>query len=244
MRLVSLVPSITETLLAWGADVVACTRFCEQPHLPHVGGTKDPQIDTIVALAPDLVLLDREENRREDAEALQAAGIRLHVTHVTSVDDVAPMLEALSVAIGRRVLSDAAASADDAQQWVVAGERLRAFVPIWRRPWMAIGRATYGASLLAQIGIDVVTADGDAAYPTVPLEEAALLGAQLVLLPSEPYPFTQRHIAEVAAAVAPARVVLIDGQDLFWWGVRTPAALARIRASLREVSRPRCAGDG
>ena len=241
MRLVSLVPSITETLLAWGADVVACTRFCEQPHLPHVGGTKDPQIDAIVALAPDLVLLDREENRREDAEALRAAGIRLHVTHVTSVGDVAPMLDSLSFAIGRCTVSDAAAVSadDDAQQWVVSGERLRAFVPMWRRPWMAIGPATYGASLLGQIGIDVVPADGDAAYPTVPLEEAALLGAQLVLLPSEPYPFKDRHVAEVAAAVALARVVLIDGQDLFWWGVRTPAALARIRATLREVSRPR-----
>ena len=81
-RVVSLVPSVTETLLAWGLTPVACTRFCEQPSLPHVGGTKDPDIDAIVALQPDLVVLDREENRRPDAEALEAAGLRLHVLHV------------------------------------------------------------------------------------------------------------------------------------------------------------------
>ena len=76
MRVVSLVPSVTETLLAWGVDVIACTRFCEQPELLHVGGTKDPDIAAIVALAPDLVVVDREENRREDAEALDGRGDR------------------------------------------------------------------------------------------------------------------------------------------------------------------------
>src|SRR5688572_15752100 len=82
VRIVSLLPSTTETLLAWGVDVVACTRFCEQPQLRHVGGTKDPDVAGIVALAPDLVVLDREENRREDADELIAAGVRIHVTHV------------------------------------------------------------------------------------------------------------------------------------------------------------------
>ena len=87
VRVVSLVPSATETLLALGADVVACTRFCEQPDLPHVGGTKNPDVAAIVALAPDLVVVDEEENRREDAEALVAAGVELLVTSVRSVDD-------------------------------------------------------------------------------------------------------------------------------------------------------------
>ena len=75
MRVVSLVPSVTETLLAWGIEPVACTRFCEQPDLPHVGGTKDPDLASIIGLAPDLVVLDREENRKEDAEALASAGM-------------------------------------------------------------------------------------------------------------------------------------------------------------------------
>ena len=82
MRVVSLVPSVTETLLAWGVVPVAVTRFCLQPQLAAVGGTKDPDLARIVALAPDLVVMDDEENRRDDAEALEAAGLSLHVTHV------------------------------------------------------------------------------------------------------------------------------------------------------------------
>src|SRR3954471_23264780 len=98
-RVVSMVPSLTETLLAWDVVPVACTRFCERPELPHVGGTKDPDIAAIVALQPDLVVVDKEENRREDAAALAAAGIRVHVTAVRSVADVAPALAALTAAV-------------------------------------------------------------------------------------------------------------------------------------------------
>jgi ABC-type hemin transport system substrate-binding protein len=98
VRVVSLVPSVTETLLAWGVDVVACTRFCEQPTMRHVGGTKDPDIAAIVALAPDVVVVDREENRRDDADALTAAGLRVHVTHVVDVEGVPTMLAELAAA--------------------------------------------------------------------------------------------------------------------------------------------------
>ena len=86
-RVVSLVPSVTETLLAWGIRPVACTRFCEQPELTHVGGTKDPAVAEIVELAPDLVVVDEEENRREDAEALAAAGVDVLALAVRSVTD-------------------------------------------------------------------------------------------------------------------------------------------------------------
>src|SRR5207342_594436 len=89
----------TETLLALGVRPVACTRFCEQPGLPTVGGTKDPDVDAIVALRPDLVVVNDEENRREDADALRAAGLTLHVTTVRSVADVAPCLTALASAV-------------------------------------------------------------------------------------------------------------------------------------------------
>jgi ABC-type hemin transport system substrate-binding protein len=99
VRVVSLVPSVTETLLAWGIAPVAVTRFCEQPGFVTVGGTKDPDVAAIVALRPDLVVVDNEENRRDDADALRAAGLALHVTTVHSVADVAPCLEALAAAV-------------------------------------------------------------------------------------------------------------------------------------------------
>ena len=88
-RVVSLVPSVTEALLAWGITPVACTRFCEQPTLAHVGGTKDPDRAAIIALAPDLVVVCDEENRSEDAEALVAAGLRVHSCSPRSAREVA-----------------------------------------------------------------------------------------------------------------------------------------------------------
>lgn len=228
MRLVSLVPSITETLLSWGADVVACSRFCEQPQLRHVGGTKDPDIAAIIGLAPDLVLLDREENRRDDAAALAAAGVAIHVTHVTALAHVEPMLRELAVAVG----CDPPRLAPRRDE-VRGLDRLTAFVPIWRRPWMAIGPDTYASSLLDVLAISTVPVAPAVVYPTVELGEAAGWHPDLVLLPSEPYPFAERHRGEVAAAMPEARVVLVDGRDLFWWGVRTPVAIERLRGVLR-----------
>jgi ABC-type Fe3+-hydroxamate transport system substrate-binding protein len=232
MRVVSLVPSITETLLAWQVPVVACTRFCEQPSLLHVGGTKDPDIGAIVSLAPDVVVLDREENRREDAEALLEAGIAIHVTHIVHIDDVAPMLQQLADAVhGPAIDSDppiAHAPLLDAT----------AFVVIWRRPTMSINQRTYASSLLARLGVTNVLGDHDDTYPTVELSDVARLQPDLVLLPSEPYPFASRHVDEYRRAFAQARVVLVDGRDLFWWGVRTAPGIERLRATLREAMTP------
>ena len=223
-RVVSLVPSATETLAAWGVVPVAVTRFCERPDLPAVGGTKDPDLDAIVALAPDLVVCCREENRREDAEALVAAGLDLFVFDVDTVEDVPVELGAFaerlgltgSVPVGRVDLPAAPLTRS-------------AFVPIWRRPWMSISGACYGASMLAHLGISTVLAEHPDRYPEVTLDAAAAASPDLVIAPSEPYPFAERHRAELEQ-VAP--VVLVDGQDLFWWGVRTPAALGRLAAAL------------
>jgi ABC-type Fe3+-hydroxamate transport system substrate-binding protein len=210
---------VTETLLAWGVVPVAVTRFCEQPTLLAVGGTKDPDVAAIVALGPDLVVVDREENRVEDAEALAAAGLDVHVMHVTSIADVAAALADLAARVG--VVPPRPAPLERATI------RLSAFVPIWRRPWMSINAATYGSSLLAAAGVANVLAAAPERYPTVTLEQAAALKPDVVLAPSEPYPFGERQRSELEQ-VAP--VLLVDGQDLFWWGVRTPGALARLEA--------------
>ncbi len=223
-RVVSLLPSVTETLHAWGLDPIACTRFCERPDLPHVGGTKDPDVPAIVALRPDLVVVDEEENRREDAEALQAAGLELLVTTVRSVADVAPTLARLAAALG----------APYPGGHVAGGPPLpavRAFVPIWRRPWMTINGDTYGSSLLAAAGIGNVFGSEADRYPTLDdLEAAARRAPDRVVAPSEPFPFTERHRTELET-VAPT--TFVDGQDLFWWGVRTPAAIERLTSVLR-----------
>lgn len=220
MRVVSLVPSVTETLAAWGVDPVACTRFCERDDLVHVGGTKDPDIGAVASLRPDLVVVDAEENRREDHGALVKAGLAVHVLHVRSLDDVGPALAGLAERVGVRW------SAPELPP--PAPVSRRAFVPIWRRPWMALGLPTYGGSVLRHLGVDTVFA-GDGPYPTTTLEEAAARHPDVVLAPSEPYPFTRRQLPELDA-VGPT--VFVDGKDLFWWGVRTSGALARLASVL------------
>jgi hypothetical protein len=114
--------------------------------------------------------------------------------------------------------------------------RASAFVPIWRRPWMSISDDTYGSSLSARLGIANVLADADVRYPEVDLADVRSRRPDVVLLPSEPYPFADRHREELERETG-AATLLIDGADLFWWGVRTPDAARRLRDSLREVSR-------
>ena len=220
MRVVSLVPSITETLSDWGRTPIACTRFCERPDLAHVGGTKNPDVDAIVDLEPDLVVLDAEENRREDYDALVARGVPVHVTRIRDLADLNPAMAALADLVGATWSPLALPGARPITR--------RAFVPIWRRPWMALGAPTYATSLLVHLGVDNATA-GRGPYPAISLEQAAALAPDLVLAPSEPYPFGERHRHELET-VAP--VHFVDGRDLFWWGSRTAVALERLGDAL------------
>lgn len=221
LRVVSLVPSVTETLRAWNRDPIACTRFCEQPDLTQVGGTKDPDISAIVAMEPDIVVLEEEENRIEDHDALVAAGVEVLALHVTGLDDVGPQMSRLSE------LVDVDWSAP-----VLGGSvapRLKAFVPVWRRPFMTFNSATYGATLLAHLGVENVFGDHVDTYPVVETGDIEAAEPQVVLAPSEPYPFTERHSGELGHF---APVEFVDGQDLFWWGARTEAAVGRLRIQL------------
>ncbi len=227
-RVVSLVPSVTETLLAWGVTPVACTRFCEQPDLPHVGGTKDPDVAAIVDLHPDLVVMCVEENRREDADALAQAGVPTAALSIDAVTDVAPALRMLAGLVGV-----VAGRVEEPKIGAPANRPLRAFVPVWKRPWMSLAGCTYGSSLLEAIGVENVFADAPERYPEVTLDDAHARRPDVVLAPSEPYPFGERHVPALEE-VAP--VVLVDGQDLFWWGARTPAAMERLRQQLRPES--------
>lgn len=230
-RVVSLVPSATETLIALGVVPIACTRFCEQPGIPTVGGTKDPHVDEIVALAPDLVVMNNEENRIEDFNALRDAGLALHSMSPRTVSDVGKVVSTLADRVG--VPAPHPFVAPDWHAFVQAkqqGFRGRAAVMIWRRPWMTMRADAYGASVLQVLGWRNVVSLSDVGdrYPQVTLEQMAGSAPELVVLPSEPYPFAARHVAEVEAGMPTARVVLVDGQDLFWWGIRTPDALDRL----------------
>jgi ABC-type Fe3+-hydroxamate transport system substrate-binding protein len=223
-RVVSLVPSATETLLAWGITPVAVTRFCEQPGLPTVGGTKNPDVPAIVRLSPDVVVMCPEENRLEDAQQLRDEGIDVHAVEIDGLEDVATALGRLARAVG-------VASPDAPSLPPPAAPRCRAFVPIWRRPWMTLSGRSYGSSVLEHLGVQNAFADSVTRYPEVDVDAIAARHVDVVLAPSEPYPFGERHRA-VLERIAP--VVFVDGKDLFWWGVRTPLALRRLGDALRS----------
>jgi ABC-type Fe3+-hydroxamate transport system substrate-binding protein len=221
------VPSVTETLTAWDRVPIACTRFCERPDLEHVGGTKNPDVARIEELRPDLVVMDAEENRREDYDALIDRGLTVCVVHIRSLVDVDPSMEDLASRLG--------------VTWrpIELGEpsptRFRAFVPIWRHPWMALGSPTYGSSLLARAGVENIYED-EGAYPTIDLHDVRARRPDVVLAPSEPYPFSVRQMPELES-VAPT--FFLDGKDLFWWGHRTQHALARLGAAIAKIDAER-----
>jgi ABC-type Fe3+-hydroxamate transport system substrate-binding protein len=225
-RVVSLVPSATETLLDWKITPTAVSRFCEHPELREVGGTKDPDITAIVAMRPDLVVMCDQENRREDYEALCDARVNVFAFSITHLDHVNPQLVALSERV------DSVYTRADQRREPIGGST-SVFVPIWKRPWMTINGDTYGSSLLAAAGFTNIFAEAMTRYPEVTLEEIADKSPEFVLAPSEPYPFAERHRPQLEPM---GRVEFVDGKDVFWWGTRTPGALSR----LNELYRTRC----
>src|SRR4029078_6970988 len=148
MRVVSLVPSATETLIDLGVVPIACTRFCEQPDIPLVGGTKDPALPAIVASHPDLVVVNDEENRFADASALMDAGVAVYSMSPRSVEDVGSAV--VGLAERGRVAAPGGFTPDAWHAWLTAMLTPRwyeAFVAVWRRPWMSLAADTYGSSL-------------------------------------------------------------------------------------------------
>jgi ABC-type hemin transport system substrate-binding protein len=233
MRVVSLVPSATETLYGLGVEPVGVTRFCAARGPAIVGGTKNPDVAAIIALAPDIVIVNDEENRVDDARALAAAGLALHDMSPRSVADVGGEVRALAARVDATVPSPFGAHEWDGWMASVLTPRWwDAFVAVWRRPWMSLAIDTYGASLLDLVGVGNIFGDSLDRYPEVTLEEVAARAPNVVLLPSEPYEFGPRHVREVEAAVPGVPIELIDGRDLFWWGIRTPDAATRLQRAL------------
>jgi ABC-type Fe3+-hydroxamate transport system substrate-binding protein len=230
MRVVSLVPSATETLSHWGITPIAVSRFCERPDLPTVGGTKNPDVDAIIALRPDLVVLCDQENRLEDHQRLVAAGLQVFVFSITALAHVEPEMNRLRQKLSLAPLDNSQHAAGFAD--LAAQRPISVWVPIWRRPWMTISARTYCSSLLEGISVQNVCAHMESSYPEVELAAMAALRPDLVLAPSEPYHFVERHEQELST-VGP--VIYVDGKDLFWWGTRTDGALLRLNEQIRRA---------
>lgn len=242
-RIVSLVPSITELLFALGLGerVVGRTGFCIHPreavrHVPKVGGTKTVRLDAIRALAPTHVVVNVEENRREDFEALREFVPHVIVTYPRKPEDNPPLYRMLGDAFGCERAAESLcarfdAALDQARAATARLAREQVLYLIWREPWMAATPGTYIGATLAAVGWDLLPREAPIAYPRIDLEALAA-DADLVLLSSEPYRFTAAHAGEIAGipAVRGRPVLLVDGEMTSWYGDRAITGMRYLTA--------------
>ncbi len=232
-RVVSLVPSLTEALAVTVPErLVGATDWCTHPaglEVARVRGTKNPDRAAIAALEPDLVVCNREENRRLDVDRLRAAGVPVWVTVIESVDEALASMRRLFgevLDVGEPGwLADAAAVWE--QPAPTSG--LRVAVPVWRDPWMVVGPRTFTGDVLARLGLVNVFGAGEDRYPHVSVEAVRTAGPDVVLLPDEPYPFTADDGPEAFPGI---RTALVSGRDLTWYGPSLGPARARLLAAI------------
>lgn len=246
-RIVSLVPSTTETLCALGlADaLVGITAYCREPAAllagkTRIGGEKDPDLEKIRALAPDLVVANVEENLSQHVAQLRAWGIPVWVAYPRTVAEAVQMIRDLGRLTGTEERAETIAGECEAlraeAEARAAGRRpLPCFYAIWREPWMTVGRDTYIHDMLRLVGGANIFADRPERYPTVSLGEVAARRPEVILLPDEPFRFRARHREDFAPypevpAVRAGRILLVDGKPFSWHGPRIAEALRTLPA--------------
>ncbi|EST21750.1 helical backbone metal receptor [Streptomyces roseochromogenus] len=239
MRVVSLVPSLTEAVAVTLPGVlVGATDWCTHPadlDVTRIGGTKNPDTERIRALAPDLVIANEEENRAPDLDALRAAGLSVLVTEVRRVPQAFAELERVLRACGARGRPGWLAEAEEAWAALPRPEgRTTAVVPIWRRPWMVLGRDTFAGDVLARLGVDHLYTGHPERYPRIPLEELRAAAPDLVVLPDEPYRFTADDGPEAFPGLPCA---LVSGRHLTWYGPSLREAPRMLAEALRAARR-------
>jgi ABC-type hemin transport system substrate-binding protein len=219
------------------------TDYCTHPPeavatLPKIGGTKDPNLNAIQELFPDLIIANDEENRREDFSWLVEHQLPVYVTAPRTVADGIAMIERLGPVLGCQEISARMVSSLRATYERVITEgahlpRLRVFCPIWRKPWMAFNTDTYADDMLWCCGGENIFRTKSDRYFATTLEEVAVGAPQVVLLPSEPYPFATKHFAHLKPlADTPAgrggHFYCIDGMALCWYGPRIADGLNQL----------------
>ena len=250
--IISLVPSWTETLFAMGLGdrVVGITKFCVEPagrveSIRKIGGTKNPDLRAIAELSPGLIIANAEENRREDVERMRSLGIPVLTTYPRTVPAAVESLlkigrcagcEPEAGALAREITRSVSEVEADVGVW--SKLRLRAFCPIWKKPWMAFNADTYAHDVLRMMGFNNVYASMGERYPVTSLEEALDLRPDVVLLPDEPYEFSDRDVDELRTTLPAGlarRVLIISGRDLHWYGVHMVDGLKSLAKRLARV---------
>ncbi len=242
VRIVSLIPSITEILFTLGLDdeIAGITRYCTEPPEKvktklRIGGEKDPDLQKIRVLQPDLVIANMEENRREDVAELRGWGIPVYITYPRTVEQGIALVRELGALTGREVeAEDVVKELEPLYRRVLAetarGSPAQVFCPIWRKPYMTINHDTYVHDMLRVTGGENVFGDRVERYPEVTLDDVAAKKPEVILLPDEPYRFRRAHLEDFTPfkeipAVQTGRIHLIDGKLISWYGPRIAQAL-------------------
>jgi ABC-type Fe3+-hydroxamate transport system substrate-binding protein len=225
-RIISLVPSQTELLFDLGLAerIAGITWFCIHPaeqvkDMPRIGGTKNLKLDKIRSLNPDLIIANKEENERSQIEGL-AKDFPVWVSDISTVDDATEMINRVGE------LTGTTHAAEQISDKIIDGfanfekaPSLRTFYLIWKDPYMTVGNDTFIHHILTRMGLQNVCGD-QTRYPKLSDEQIKAINPQLILLSSEPFPFTDKHIAELQNLVPSAKILLVDGEMFSWYGSR------------------------
>jgi ABC-type Fe3+-hydroxamate transport system substrate-binding protein len=250
-RIVSLVPSITELVCELGLaeQLVGRTGFCIHPRgaverIPKVGGTKDVDLDKVRALAPTHVILNIDENRKEDAAALAEFVPNLVVTHPLAPLDNLALYRLVGGVFDRAREAEALCREfDGAHAELLAAASSfpprRVLYLIWKKPWMTVSRDTYISRMLELVNWQTVPESGGDRYPQIELDSALLADVDVVLLSSEPFMFREKHVAELrgTAALKGKKLALVDGEMTSWYGSRAIRGLDYLRRFREELER-------
>ncbi len=247
-RIVSLVPSQTELLYDLGLhdEVVGQTLFCIHPaemHAvkPRVGGTKKPSIEKILALKPDLIIGNKEENDKETITEL-AKYCPVWMSDIQQLDDAVDMIVKIGELVNKetqaKILTQTIATSFARLTPNPQTSTLKHTVYlIWRSPWMAAGKNTFITDMMSRMGLENVAVNESSRYPELSDERLKALNPSLILLSSEPYPFKAKHIEELQLVCPQAQVLLVDGELFSWYGSRLLHSAEYFMALAQQIAK-------
>lgn len=240
--IISLVPSLTELLFDLGlADQISGrTRFCIHPkeqveNVPIVGGTKNPRLDKIRHIKPDLIIANKEENRKEDIEDLKR-DFEVHVTEINNINEALFTIHDIGWKCGvEEEAKKLIHGIQDRMEGVPEEKPMTAAYMIWRDPWMSVGSDTYIHSVMEHWKLKNIYAD-KTRYPKTSLEEISLNKPDVILLSSEPYPFREKHMREVGDICKGTSIILVNGEWFSWYGSRMLKAFKQLNVFRRAIA--------
>ncbi len=229
-RIISLVPSQTELLYDLGLEdeVVGITKFCIHPehwfrNKPRIGGTKDVKFDRVEALSPTLIIANKEENIKEQVEAL-ASIAPIHTTDISTLEDTYQMIQEIGKITNTSVKAEEIIG-NIKEGFRILSEQLQSQTPktclylIWKDPYMSIGGDTFIHDMMLHCKLQNVVTN-ETRYPSISIEQIQSLAPEIILLSSEPYPFKEKHIAELQTHLPKTTILLVDGEMFSWYGSR------------------------